>query len=220
MFTDEGQITDKSKLPIQAWSYGPLRFQNEKMAVTIGSLRCDPKVSEREEKSLKMKVLEHGNTIIKIERDSYDNLSSINTLINTKESTIRHDMVNLHDKTKSKIDDLKVTMESFVTDKFDASETLMNTKEINIRNDIVNLHAQMEVGTKSKIDSLKSNMEAFVTEKINASKTSGPPGSKGDEGPQGQTGAQGPMGHNGQKGVTGSRGPPGSSGPSGPPGSV
>ena len=100
MFTDEGQITDKSKLPIQAWSYGPLRFQNEKMAVTIGSLRCDPKVSEREEKSLKMKVLEHGNTIIEIERESYDNLSTLKTLMNTKESTIRHDMVNLHNKTK------------------------------------------------------------------------------------------------------------------------
>ena len=110
MFTDEGQITDKSKLPIQAWSYGPLRFQNEKMAVTIGSLRCDPKVSERDEKSLKVKVMEHGNTIIEIERDSYDNMSSIKTLISTKESTIRHDMVSLHNKTEGKIDHLKADM--------------------------------------------------------------------------------------------------------------
>ena len=33
------------------------------MVVTIGSLRCDPKGSGREEKSLKMKVLEHHNSI-------------------------------------------------------------------------------------------------------------------------------------------------------------
>ena len=171
MFTDEGQITDKSKLPIQAWSYGPLSFQNEKMAVTIGSLRCDPKASESEEKSLKMKVFEHGNAIIQIEQDSSDNLSTIKTLINTKESTIRHDMVNLHDKTRGKIDDLKADMELFVIDKVNESEALMNTTEINIRNDMVDLHAQMEVGTKSEIDSLKSNMKVFVIEKINASET-------------------------------------------------
>ena len=118
MFTDEGKISDKNLLPIQSWSYGPLRFENEKITITIGSLQCDPKTSDREEKSIKMRVLEHANSIDKINQKSQENLNTLKTLMNTKESNIRLDMVNLHDKSKGKIDDLKVNMKSFVIEKF------------------------------------------------------------------------------------------------------
>ena len=116
MFTDEGKITEKSLLPIQSWSYGPLHFETEKMTVTVGSLRCDPNPSEREEKSMKMKVIENENNVIEIEREIYDELSVIKSLINTTEADVRNDMLNLHEQievgTKSQIDNLKENIKS------------------------------------------------------------------------------------------------------------
>ena len=41
LFTDEGKITEKSLLPIKSWSYGPRQFEYEKIAITIGGLRCE-----------------------------------------------------------------------------------------------------------------------------------------------------------------------------------
>ena len=167
-FTDEGKITEKSLLPIKSWSYGPRQFENEKMAITIGSLQC-----------------EQDNSI---EQESQENLSTLKTIIDTKAADIKNEMVNLHDQmeigTNGKIDDIKL----FVGAKVNASETFIktriddlennlkgliqdngeiNTKAADIKNEMVNLHDQMEIGTNGKIDDIK----LFVGAKVNASET-------------------------------------------------
>jgi len=42
IFVDEGEIADKSLLPIKGFSYGPLRFEAESAKITIGKLKCEP----------------------------------------------------------------------------------------------------------------------------------------------------------------------------------
>ena len=39
-YTDQGIITSMDKLPITAFSYGPLEFEIERANVTIGRLKC------------------------------------------------------------------------------------------------------------------------------------------------------------------------------------
>ena len=68
IFTDEGEILDKSLLPIQTVSYGPLRFEAESATITIGALKCDPKPRNSEERSLKAILREYGNRLDKIDR--------------------------------------------------------------------------------------------------------------------------------------------------------
>ena len=112
LFTDEGKITEKSLLPIKSWSYGPRQFEYEKIAITIGGLRC-----------------EQNNSI---EPESQENMSTLKTLINTKAADIKNEMVNLHDQmeigTNGKIDDLKTNMKLFVVENVNASETLIETR--------------------------------------------------------------------------------------------
>jgi hypothetical protein len=40
---DDGIITEKALLPIQAFSYGPLIYEIERANVTIGRLKCSGK---------------------------------------------------------------------------------------------------------------------------------------------------------------------------------
>ena len=37
---DEGKITDKSRLPVTEFAYGPLDYDVQKAKVQIGSLKC------------------------------------------------------------------------------------------------------------------------------------------------------------------------------------
>ena len=98
-FVDEGKISNKSLLPILSWSYGPLKFQEDKLIVTIGSLVCDRKVRESNEKSLKATVKEHDIKIFKIETenrqfqtDLVSHTEGFEKKINATEENIRNDL--------------------------------------------------------------------------------------------------------------------------------
>ena len=190
LFTDEGKITEKSLLPIKSWSYGPRQFEYEKIAITIGGLRC-----------------EQNNSI---EQESQENLSTLKTLINTRAADIKNEIVNLHEQmeigTNGKIDDLKANIKLFVVEKVNASETFIETKihdltttiegdtdrkignlkttlksqcETEINNSeiflgvsIQNIDKSLKIYTSTKLDELKNSLESHVRTKIEAFDTS------------------------------------------------
>ena len=72
------------------------------------------------------------SALCSIKQESQENISTLQTLINTKAADINDEMVNLHDQmeigTNGKIDDLKANIELFVVEKVNASETLIETR--------------------------------------------------------------------------------------------
>jgi len=164
-FVDEGKISNKTLLPILSWSYGPLQFEGDKLIVTIGSLVCDRKVREIDQKSLKAKVKDHDNKLFKIEKENRQmkdqfetdlviQTEKLETKINVTEEYMRND---LEQKSDEAIHDLK---------------TIIDSKETSIRSDFQTELSTTKTELKENVKDQKDHLRNEFLTKLNNTENS------------------------------------------------